>query len=249
MYQPMQNQWRQNQSQQSNVQSAQPETSVANNNPQNSQAKQENNSPSVSAINNNAIIQNRGRILTITGGNSLEHENNSQRTNYFRRVNSISMKGPYKKTRWSHMPIIFSEEDLQLKDYPHMDAMVIKANVDGWAVSKILVDEGSSVDIIFTSTIDAIKIDRKMLGRAEHPLYGFDEKKIHSIGRIILLVSFGTVSNARTEQIEFDVVDMYYLYIAVISYSYLCMKMLAINGVITVHGDQTEARNIKKNTL
>ena len=44
--------------------------------------------------------------------------------------------------------------------------MVIEANIDGWAVSKILVDEGSSVDIIFTSTIDAIKIDRKMLGRA-----------------------------------------------------------------------------------
>ena len=36
MYYPMQNQWRQNQSQQSNVQSAQPEASVANNNPQNS---------------------------------------------------------------------------------------------------------------------------------------------------------------------------------------------------------------------
>ena len=33
---------------------------------------------------------------------------------------------------------------------------------------------------------------------------------------------------------------------AVISYSYLCMKMLAINGVIIVHGDQTEARNIEK---
>ena len=33
---------------------------------------------------------------------------------------------------------------------------------------------------------------------------------------------------------------------AVISYSYLCMKMPAINGVIIVHGDQTEARNIEK---
>jgi hypothetical protein len=33
---------------------------------------------------------------------------------------------------------------------------------------------------------------------------------------------------------------------AVISYSYLCTKMPAINGVITVHGDQTEVRNIKK---
>ena len=73
-----------------------------------------------------------------------------------------------------------------------------------------------------------------------------------------MLVSFETVSNARTEQIAFDVVDMYYPYNAlfrrgtlnafeaVISYSYLCMKMPAINGVITVHGDQTEARNIEK---
>jgi hypothetical protein len=34
MYHPMQNQWRQNQSHKSNVQSAQPEASVANNNPQ-----------------------------------------------------------------------------------------------------------------------------------------------------------------------------------------------------------------------
>ena len=73
-----------------------------------------------------------------------------------------------------------------------------------------MVDGDSSADIIFTSTIDAIKIDCKILGRAEHPLYGFGEKKIHSIGRIILPISFGTVSNARTEQIACDVVDMYY---------------------------------------
>ena len=98
----MQNQWRQNQSQQSNVQLAQPKASVANNNPQNSQAKQENNSPSASVLNNNAIIPIRGRILTITGGNTMDHENNSQRRNYFRRVNSITMEGPHKKTRWSY---------------------------------------------------------------------------------------------------------------------------------------------------
>jgi len=134
MYHPMQNQWRQNQPQQSNVQSPQPEASIANNRPQNIQAKQENNSPSASAVNNNAIIPSRGRILTITGGNSMDHENNSQRRNYFRRVNSISMEGPYQKTRWSHLLITFSEENLQLKDYPHMDAMVIEANIDGWAV-------------------------------------------------------------------------------------------------------------------
>ena len=77
---------------------------------------------------------------------------------------------------------------------------------------KILVDGRRSADIIFTSTLDAMKIDRKIMGRAEHPLYGFGGKKIHSIERIVLPVSFGTVSNARTEQIAFDVVDMYYPY-------------------------------------
>jgi hypothetical protein len=106
-----------------------------------------------------------------------------------------------------------------------------------------------------------MKIDCKILGRAEHPLFGFDGKKIHSIGRIILLVSFGTVSKARTKQITFDVVDMYYPYSAlfgrgtlnvfeaVISYSYLRMKMPIINGVITIHEDQTEAKTLKKYTL
>jgi hypothetical protein len=106
--------------------------------------------------------------------------------------------------------------------------------------------------------MDAMKIDHIILGRAEHPLFSFGGNKIHSIGRIILPVSFRPVSNARTEQIAFDVVDMYYPYNAlfgrrtlnafeaVISYSYLCMKMSAINGVITVHGDQTKARNIEK---
>jgi hypothetical protein len=139
-----------------------------------------------------------------------------------------------------------------------MDAMVVEANIDGWAVSKILVDGVSSVDIIFTATIDAMKIDPKLLGRAELPLYGFGGKPIHSIGRIILPVSFRIVNNTRIEQIAFDVVDIHYPYNTlfgretlnafevVISYSYLCMKMPAINRVITVHEDQTEARNIEK---
>jgi hypothetical protein len=50
-------------------------------------------------VNNNAIIPSRGRILTIIGGNNIDHENNSQSKNYFQRVNSISMEGPYKKDK------------------------------------------------------------------------------------------------------------------------------------------------------
>jgi hypothetical protein len=78
------------------------------------------------------------------------------------------------------------------------------------------------------------------------------------LGKISLLVSFGDQENARTEYITFDVVDLYYPYNAIfgrgfanrfsiaIHMGYLCMKQLALHGVITVHGSQKEARNIER---
>jgi hypothetical protein len=57
MYHPMQNQWRSNQALQSSNQTTQPEAS--NNNPHNSQAKQENSPPSTLVMNINAIILGR----------------------------------------------------------------------------------------------------------------------------------------------------------------------------------------------
>jgi hypothetical protein len=41
------------------------------------------------------------------------------------------------------------QEDLQLKDYPHNDAMVISYVIKGFLVHNVLVDTGSATDIIF----------------------------------------------------------------------------------------------------
>ena len=50
--------------------------------------------------------------------------------------------------------------DLKLRDYPHIDAMVIETNLASWAVTRILVDIGSSTDILFASTFDNIRLDK-----------------------------------------------------------------------------------------
>ena len=71
------------------------------------------------------------------------------------------------------MPIVFSEEDVNLLNFPHIDALVIEANIQGWTIGKILVDTGSFADIIFSSTFDRMNIDHNLLQPADIPLIGF----------------------------------------------------------------------------
>jgi hypothetical protein len=97
-----------------------------------------------------------------------------------------------------------------------------------------------------------------MLHPPEYPLQGFGVKPIKPVGKVSLPVSFGDLDNARTETLTFDVVDIYQPYLAifgrgfmnkfdaVIRQQFLCMKIPAPKGVITVSGDQQEARNIEK---
>ena len=70
------------------------------------------------------------------GGSSLDFRNKRQRRDYYKRVHSIAAKGQIVKTRWSHIPITFTEADLNLKCYPHTDAMVIDAHIAEYQVTK-----------------------------------------------------------------------------------------------------------------
>ena len=93
--------------------------------------------------------------------------------------------------------------------------MVIETNLAGWAVTRILVDTSSSTDILFASTFDNMKLERKLLQLAGRLLYGFGGKQVKAIGKITLPVTFGDQNNSRTEHITFDMVDMLYSYNAI----------------------------------
>jgi hypothetical protein len=81
--------------------------------------------------------------------------------------------------------------------------------------------------------------------------------RIEPMGTISLPVSFDSLQNARIEYITFDVVDMHYLYNtifcrgllntfeATLHSAYLCLKVPALLGLISIHDSQKDARNIE----
>ena len=79
-----------------------------------------------------------------------------------------------------------------MESYPHTDAMVIKANIAGWEVNRVLMDSGSSTDIMFVNAFDQMKLSKSQMQPSDAPLIGFEGKRINALGKISLLVSFGS---------------------------------------------------------
>jgi hypothetical protein len=64
--------------------------------------------------------------MPISGGSALEFETKKEQKHYFHEVRNICVEERVEKTRWSHIPITFSEEDVRLQGFPHNDALVIE---------------------------------------------------------------------------------------------------------------------------
>jgi hypothetical protein len=183
-----------------------------------------------------------GTIHTIIGYSSLTFENKRQKREHYRQVNHVAVEGPIVRTKWLHIQITSTNANIKLTSLLHTDAMVITTHVDMWNVTRVLVDNRSQAEILFLSTFEQMGFNKKQLKEALKPLYGFGGKKIKPVGSISLPVSFGTLSNARTEYITFDVVDMSYMYNAIFGRGfintyeamlhslYLCLKIPATWG-------------------
>jgi hypothetical protein len=193
-------------------------------------------------------------VLPITSDSSSETANKKQKKEAQRRVHHVGVQGPFIRSKWSHIPITFSQEDLQLKDYAHNDAMVISCVIKGFLVHNVMVDTGSAADIIFAKAFREMQELEDKIHDATHPLCGFRGRQIVALGKMTMFVTFGYVHNTRSKQVVFDIIDMEYPYNAIIGRgtlnafeailhpTYLCMKIPSEQGPITVHGGQEAAR-------
>ena len=86
-------------------------------------------------------------------------------------------------------PIIgFSEEDARRLHHPHDDAIVVSLRVEEYNIHRVLIDNGSSADILYYPTFQQMRIDRERLVLTNAPLVGFRGSRVFPLGVVTLSV-------------------------------------------------------------
>ena len=101
----------------------------------------------------------------ISGGFVGGGESSSARKAHLRSIRSaevVEVQAVSKLPRLN-TSITFSDSDLEGCQHPHDDPLVIQAVVANKTVHWVLIDNGSSVDIIFTSAFDKMGIRRERM--------------------------------------------------------------------------------------
>jgi hypothetical protein len=149
---------------------------------------------------------------------------------------------------WSDKPITFDQGDHpdyvpSLGRYP----LVVDPVIGNARLTKVLMDGGSSLNIIYAETLGLMGIDLSTIWAGAAPFHGIiPGKRVLPLGQLDLPVCFGTPSNFRRETLTFEVVGFqgtyhtvlrrpcYAKFMAVPNYMYLKIKMSGPKGIITV---------------
>ncbi|XP_024043098.1 uncharacterized protein LOC112099837 [Citrus clementina] len=150
-------------------------------------------------------------IRVIAGGPTLAGDSNRARKNYGRYAmtsKEVLFNLPAaKKAKVRQVPIMWTDDDEEGILYPHEDALVIKAMMAGIELRRILVDTGSSVDILFKLALDDMGIADLKLERTNTSLKGFGGGRLTPMGIIELPINVGTRLFERTMMLDFVVVE------------------------------------------
>ncbi|XP_074351527.1 uncharacterized protein LOC141690645 [Apium graveolens] len=104
--------------------------------------------------------------------------------------------------------ISFSSKDYEGLNPHHNAALVVTLDIFDNEVRRMLIDNGSSVNILFKHTMDRMHLGNVRSNKCrEDPLYGFGHNLVPIQGTLYLPVIFGTTPNQVTHVIKFYVIN------------------------------------------
>ena len=103
--------------------------------------------------------------------------------------------------------IVFFERDTHIVKQPHDDPLVMMLRLEEFNIHQVLVDNGSSTDIIYLPAFQQMKLSKEMPQPFTSPLVSFIEDRIIPKGVIKLTIIVGTYPAQVSKEIDFLVVN------------------------------------------
>ncbi|XP_050241291.1 uncharacterized protein LOC126690210 [Quercus robur] len=111
----------------------------------------------------------------------------------------------------------FSADDKIRTIQPRDDALVVTLRIGGYDVRKVLVDQGSAVEIMYPDLYKGLNLKPEDLTAYDSPLVSFKRKTVTLRGQIRLPIQTGL----DVVEVDFIVVDAYSPYMAIVARPWL----------------------------
>ena len=150
-----------------------------------------------------------GEIHVISGGFAGGGESSSARKAHLRSIRTAEIGEIQAVSKLPRLDtsITFSNSDLKGCQHPHDDPLVVRAIVANKTVHRVLIDNGSSADIIFASAFEKMGIGREKLEPVNTHLRGVSGEKVLPLGSIQLVLTLGEPPCQATTTARFLIVD------------------------------------------
>ena len=119
-----------------------------------------------------------GEIRMILGGDFTGQSSRSKKT-YLKVVQNVQLFGQSPKMKTTReQAITFMDGDAARIHHPHDDAIVITLLIADYTTKRVLVDNGSSADILYYPAFQQMKLERDQLCPMYSSLVGFGGTKV-----------------------------------------------------------------------
>ena len=99
-----------------------------------------------------------GEIKVIIGGTSTGKSSKSRKT-YLKVVQNVQLSGRSPRTKGTdEQAITFTDKDAERVHHPHDDAIVITLLIADYTTRRVLVDNGSSADILYYPAFQQMRL-------------------------------------------------------------------------------------------
>jgi len=137
-------------------------------------------------------VQQRGVINTIAGGFSHRGLSNQSRKCHLHAIKDLDVNCVDVKPLRSLPPITFTNKDFKaINPINQDDLMVVSIVIANFMVAKVLIDQGSSIDIPYWKTFWRLEISPTTIQPHYEPLLDSAGKIVETRGYVDLMTTFG----------------------------------------------------------